>query len=42
MICIYDKTTEKGGFDNNGLAMLDECISDTINNNLNGDYSLEI
>lgn len=42
MICIFDKTTEKGGFDNNGLAILDECISATINNNLNGDYSLEI
>lgn len=42
MICIYDKTTEKGGFENNGLAILDECISATINNNLNGDYSLEI
>lgn len=42
MICIYDKTTEKGGFDNNGLVILDECISATINNNLNGDYSLEI
>ena len=42
MICIYDKTMEKGGFDNNGLAVLDECISATLNNNLNGDYSLEI
>lgn len=42
MICIYDKTTEKGGFDNNGLAILDECISAILNNNLNGDYSLEI
>lgn len=42
MICIYDKMTEKGGFENNGLAVLDECIYATINNNLNGDYSLEL
>lgn len=42
MICIYDKATEKDGFENNGLAILDECISAVINNNLNGDYSLEM
>lgn len=42
IICIYDKKTEKGEFENNGLAILDECISAVINNNLNGDYSLEM
>jgi len=42
IICVYDKSTPKGGFENNGLAVLDECIFVTINNALNGDYSLEI
>ncbi|MEG0900169.1 MAG: hypothetical protein RSF40_10735, partial [Oscillospiraceae bacterium] len=42
MLCVYDKATSKGGFDNNGLAVLDECITAVISNNLNGDYSLEL
>ena len=42
MICVYDKMTLKGGFENNGLAVLDECIQAAINNCLNGDYSLEL
>lgn len=42
MICIYDKKTQKGNFDNNGLAVLDECIKCDINEEQNGDYSLEM
>ena len=42
MINIYDKKTAKGNFENNGLAVLDECISAEITNELNGEYSLEI
>lgn len=42
MICVYDKMAEKGGFWGNGLAVLDECISASIDNSLNGDYSLEL
>ena len=42
MICIYDKNTSKGHFDNNGLCILDECITAFADYNLNGEYSLEI
>lgn len=42
MIYIYDKKTARGNFDNNGLAVLDECLMAEINQELNGNYSLEI
>ncbi|OPJ55880.1 phage tail spike protein [Alkalithermobacter paradoxus] len=42
MIYVYDKKTSRGNFDNNGLAVLDECLMAEINEELNGDYSLEI
>lgn len=42
MIYVYDKKTARGNFDNNGLAVLDECLIAEINQELNGDYSLEI
>ena len=42
MICIYDKNTSKQNFGSNGLAVLDECVSAVITNELNGDYSLEL
>lgn len=42
MICIYDKKTTKGNFDNNGLGILSEAISCYITEELNGDYSLEL
>lgn len=42
LICLYDKKTLKGNFNNNGLAVLNECIKAEINNELNGDYSLEL
>ncbi|NRY61518.1 phage tail spike protein [Clostridium beijerinckii] len=42
MICIYDKKTTKGNFDNNGLGVLSELISCYITEELNGDYSLEL
>ncbi len=42
IITVYDKKTQKGGFNNNGLCVLDECISVIISQNLNGDYSLEL
>ena len=42
MIYVYDKKTARGNFDNNGLAVLDECLMAEINQELNGDYSLEI
>ncbi|KZL93978.1 phage tail spike protein [Clostridium magnum] len=42
MICIYDKKTTKGNFDNNGLGILSEAISCYIIEELNGDYSLEL
>lgn len=42
MIYVYDKKTSRGNFDNNGLAVLDECVMAEINEELNGDYSLEI
>jgi phage-related protein len=40
MIYVYDKKTTRGNFDNNGLAVLDECLMAVINQELNGDYSL--
>ncbi|MBV4421025.1 phage tail spike protein [Clostridium tyrobutyricum] len=42
MICVYDKKTAKGNFDNNGLGILSEAISCYITEELNGDYSLEL
>lgn len=42
MITIYDKKTNRGNFDNNGLGVLDECLSANIIHELNGDYSLEL
>ncbi|GIM29831.1 hypothetical protein CPJCM30710_24970 [Clostridium polyendosporum] len=42
MICVYDKKTTKGNFDNNGLAVLNECIKCEITHELNGDYSLDL
>lgn len=42
MICVYDKKITKGNFDNNGLAVLNECIKCEITHELNGDYSLDL
>lgn len=42
MICIYDKKTTKDNFNNNGLAVLDECIVAEVTEELNGEYSLYI
>lgn len=42
MICIYDRRTLKGNFDNNGLAVLNECILIEITEELNGQYTLEL
>lgn len=42
MIFVYDKKTPRGNFENNGLAILDECIMAEINQELNGDYSLAL
>lgn len=42
MICIYDKKTTKGNFESNGLGVLSEALSCIINEELNGDYSLEL
>jgi phage minor structural protein len=42
VICIYDKKTTKGNFDNNGLGILNEPISCYITEELNGEYSLEL
>lgn len=42
MICIYDKKTTKGNFNNNGLGILNEPISCYVTEELNGDYSLEL
>lgn len=41
-IIIYDKKTTKGNFNNNGLAVLNECIKCEVNEEQNGDYSLEV
>lgn len=42
MICIYDKKTIKGNFDNNGLGVLNELIVGEVTEELNGQYYLEI
>ena len=42
MICIYDKKTTKGNFDNNGLGILNESILAEVTEELNGQYYLEI
>lgn len=42
MICIYNKKTTKGNFNNNGLAVLNECTKCEVTEELNGDYSLYI
>jgi phage minor structural protein len=42
VICVYDKKTTKGNFENNGLGILNEPISCYITEELNGDYSLEL
>ena len=42
MICIYDKKTTKGNFDNNGLGILNESIFAEVTEELNGQYYLEI
>ncbi|MEF2113487.1 MULTISPECIES: phage tail spike protein [Clostridium] len=41
-IIIYDKKTTKGNFESNGLAVLNECIKCEVNEEQNGDYSLEL
>lgn len=41
-IIIYDKKTTKGNFNDNGLAVLNECIKCDVNEEQNGDYSLEL
>lgn len=40
MLVVFDKKTKKGGFHNNGLAVLDECLVAEITEELNGEYSL--
>ena len=42
MLCIYDKRTTKGNFDNNGLGVLNEAILAEITEELNGQYYLEV
>lgn len=42
MICIYSRKTKKGNFDNNGLAILNECTSVDVTEELNGQYYLEL
>ncbi|WP_338433279.1 phage tail spike protein [Clostridium tyrobutyricum] len=42
MICVYDKKTAKGNFDNSGLGVLSDAVSCYITEELNGDYSLEL
>lgn len=42
MICIYDRKTTKGNFNNNGLGVLNESILAEITEELNGQYYLEI
>jgi phage minor structural protein len=41
-IIIYDKKTTKGNFDNNGLSVLNECITCETDEKQNDDYSLYI
>lgn len=42
MICVYDRKTLKGQFDNNGLAVLNECTLLEVTEELNGQYDLEL
>ena len=42
MLCIYDKKTVKGNFDNNLLGALNEPILAELTEELNGQYYLEI
>lgn len=42
MICIYDRKTTKGNFNNNGLGVLNESILAEVTEELNGQYYLEI
>lgn len=42
MMCVYDKKTAKGNFDNSGLGVLSDAVSCYITEELNGDYSLEL
>ncbi|MDU4847492.1 phage tail spike protein [Clostridium sp.] len=42
MICIYDRRTTKGNFNNNGLGVLNESILAEVTEELNGQYYLEI
>lgn len=42
MICVYDRRTLKGEFENNGLAILNECTLLEITEELNGQYYLEL
>lgn len=42
MISIHSRRTTKGNFNNNGLAILHECLQAELTQELNGDYSLEL
>ncbi|MDU2672846.1 MAG: phage tail spike protein [Clostridium sp.] len=42
MICVYNRKTKKGNFDNNGLGILNECTSVDVTEELNGQYYLEL
>ncbi|WP_195603643.1 phage tail spike protein [Clostridium tyrobutyricum] len=42
MMCVYDKKTAKGNFDNSGFGVLSDAVSCYITEELNGDYSLEL
>jgi phage minor structural protein len=42
MMCVYDKKTAKGNFDNSGLGVLSDAVSCYITEELNGDYFLEL
>lgn len=42
MMCVYDKKTAKGNFDNSGFGELSDAVSCYITEELNGDYSLEL
>lgn len=41
-MCVYDKKTAKGNFDNSGLGVLSDAVSCYITEELNGDYFLEL
>lgn len=42
MICVYNRKTKKGNFDNNGLGILNECTLVDVTEELNGQYYLEL